>query len=86
MDDERDRVNDSAMDMTPQQVKDLMNKVKKRLGPSVKQKAEQKQHTCCGHNYQHEPYTFTPQQPPQEKLVLTKDKSLCFDCKLLNKL
>lgn len=89
MDDERDRVNDATMDMTPQQMKEIINKTKKRLGPSAKQKIEQKQHTCCGnhgHQHKHTPFTFTPSQPPQEKLVLSKDKSSCFDCTLLNKL
>lgn len=83
IDDERDRVNDNAMDMTPQQKNLILNKTRDRLGVAQRRKIEQKQH-CC--NTQ-QPFTIPApsyySNPPQQ-LVTTKDNSACFDCRLLN--
>ena len=85
MDDERDRVNDNTMDMDPHQQKEIISKVKGRLGPSSKQVIESKQHKCCNHNQQ--PFTFTPAQPPQEKLVLAADNTpLHHNCRGVSKI
>lgn len=64
MDDVKDRINDSTMDMTPQQLKDIVSKVKKRLGPSTKSKTDNRQQkSCCNHS----PVTVKPQA--SEKLI-----------------
>lgn len=58
MDDGRDRQNDNTMDMSPSQLKEIISKVKKRLGPSTKNTpVKLNQKSCCNHS----PITVKPQ-------------------------
>jgi ADP-heptose:LPS heptosyltransferase len=68
LDDETDRKNDDIMDLTQQQINNIIKTVKTGLGVPVR--AQQRQSTCCSANDTVEPaFTFTP-NIPKPKLLL----------------